>query len=241
MNLLIYHGKDELIEDLAEFIIKIGNEAIADSGRFNFVLTGGSSPKTLYQQLSTKYKDQLDWQKVYFFFGDERNVSSTDKDYNGLMAAESLLNPLNIAADHIFYVNTKLGPVEAAEAYQDAITIHFNGATPAFDLILLGMGDDAHTASLFPETDILENTDIGVEAVFVEKLNTYRISMTAALINNAKNIAFLVFGKSKAEAIKCVIEPEEENANLYPAQLIKPNEGNVTWFIDQEAAALLNS
>jgi 6-phosphogluconolactonase len=241
MNQLIYHSKEELIEDLAEFIIKIGTEAIADSGRFNFVLTGGSSPKTLYQQLSTKYKDQLDWQKVYFFFGDERNVSFTDKDYNGLMAAETLLNPLNIADDHVFYVNTKLGPVEAAEAYQTAITLHFNGAPPAFDLILLGMGDDAHAASLFPGTDILEITDIGVEAVFVEKLNTYRISMTAAMINSAKNIAFLVFGKSKAEAVKNVIEPEEEDTNLYPAQLIKPYDGNVTWFLDQEAAALLNT
>ncbi|MGN7205074.1 6-phosphogluconolactonase [Pedobacter sp. SAFR-022] len=241
MNLLIYHGKDELLEDLAEFILKIGNDAIAESGRFNFVLTGGSSPKTLYQQLATKYKDQLDWQKVFFFFGDERNVSATDKDYNGLMAAESLLKPLGIKEDHIFYVDTNLSPVEAAAAYQNSILLHFNGAQPSFDLILLGMGDDAHTASLFPETEILESSEVGVEAVFVEKLNTYRISMTAGLINNAKNIAFLVFGKSKADAVKNVIESEEENTSLYPAQLINPPNGHVTWFLDQEAAALLNS
>ena len=241
MNLLIYHGKDELLEDLAAFILKVGNEAIAESGRFNFVLTGGSSPKTLYQQLATKYKDELDWQRVYFFFGDERNVSSTDKDYNGLMAAESLLNPLNIQKDHIFYVNTSLSPVEAALEYQNAINMHFNGAQPVFDLILLGMGDDAHTASLFPDTDILESSEIGVEAVFVEKLNTYRISMTAGLINNAKNITFLVFGKSKAEAVKNVIESEDENSTRYPAQLIKPYNGHVTWFLDQEAASQLNT
>lgn len=241
MNLLIYHGKDELLEDLAEFILKIGNDAIEESGRFNFVLTGGSSPKTLYQQLSTKYKDQLDWEKVFFFFGDERNVSATDKDYNGLMAAESLLQPLGIKDDHIFYVNTSLSPVEAAAAYQTAINLHFNGAQPSFDLILLGMGDDAHTASLFPDTEILESSEIGVEAVFVEKLNTYRISMTAGLINHATNIAFLVFGKSKADAVKNVIESEEENTTLYPAQLIRPENGHVTWFLDQEAAALLNT
>lgn len=241
MNLLIYHGKDELLEDLAAFILKVGNEAIAESGRFNFVLTGGSSPKTLYQQLATKYKDELDWQRVYFFFGDERNVSSTDKDYNGLMAAESILNPLNIQKDHIFYVNTSLSPVEAALEYQNAINMHFNGAQPVFDLILLGMGDDAHTASLFPDTDILESSEVGVEAVFVEKLNTYRISMTAGLINNAKNITFLVFGKSKAEAVKNVIESEEENSTRYPAQLIKPYNGHVTWFLDQEAASQLNT
>lgn len=241
MNLLIYHGKDELLEDLAAFILKVGNEAIAENGRFNFVLTGGSSPKTLYQQLATKYKDDLDWQRVYFFFGDERNVSSTDKDYNGLMAAESLLNPLEIKKDHIFYVNTSLSPVEAALDYQNAINMHFNGAQPVFDLILLGMGDDAHTASLFPDTEILESSDVGVEAVFVEKLNTYRISMTAGLISNAKNITFLVFGKSKAEAVKNVIESEEENSTRYPAQLIKPFNGHVTWFLDQDAAAQLNT
>lgn len=241
MNLLIYHGKDELLEDLAAFILKIGNQAIAENGRFNFVLTGGSSPKSLYEQLSTKYKEQLDWEKVFFFFGDERNVSVTDKDYNGRMAAESLLNPLGIKEDHIFYINTSLSPVEAAAEYQNSINMHFGGAQPAFDLILLGMGDDAHTASLFPETDILESSEVGVESVFVDKLNTYRISMTAGLINNAKNIAFLVFGKSKAEAIKNVIESEEENTRRYPAQLIKPYDGHVTWFIDQEAASLLNN
>ena len=241
MNLLIYHAKDELLEDLAEFILKVGNDAIAKNGRFNFVLTGGSSPKTLYQQLSTKYKDKLDWQNVFFFFGDERNVSATDKDYNGLMAADSLLKPLNIAPDHIFYVNTSLSPVEAAAEYQSAINMHFGGGHVSFDLILLGMGDDAHTASLFPETEILESNEVGVEAVFVEKLNTYRISMTAGLINNAKNIAFLVFGKSKAIAVKNVIESDEENTTLYPAQLIDPYEGHVTWFLDQEAAALLNT
>lgn len=241
MNLLIYQGKEELLDDLAAYIIKIGKQAIADTGRFNFVLTGGSSPKTLYQQLSSTYKDQLDWQKVYFFFGDERNVSATDKDYNGLMAKEAILDPLNISEDHIFYVNTKLGPVEAAEAYHQAINIHFNSAIPTFDLILLGMGDDAHTASLFPETEILDNNDIAVEAVFVEKLNTYRISMTAPMINQAKHIAFLVFGNSKAAAVKSVVEKELEDTKLYPAQLIKAIDGNVTWFMDQEAAALLKT
>lgn len=241
MNLLIYHAKEELLEDLAAYILKIGNEAIAENGRFNFVLTGGSSPKTLYEQLATKYRAQLDWKNVYFFFGDERNVVATDKDYNGLMAAESLLTPLEIQEDHIFFINTSLSPIEAASAYQNAINMHFNGAQPSFDLILLGMGDDAHTASLFPETEILESSEVGVEAVFVEKLNTYRISMTSGLINNAKHIAFLVFGGSKAEAVKHVIEPEEEDGTLYPAQLIKPYDGHVTWFLDQEAAALLNT
>jgi 6-phosphogluconolactonase len=241
MNLLIYKTQEELIHDLAEYVITIAKKAIADQECFNFVLTGGNSPKALYHSLATTYKDAIDWKKVYFFFGDERNVLPTHDSYNGLMAKESILDPLNIALDHIFYVDTALAPEKAAIEYGKAISTHFNGADLTFDLILLGMGDDAHTASLFPETEILNNHDVAVDSVYVEKLSTYRISFTAPLINKAKNIAFLVFGTSKAEAIKHVIEDEEKDSNLYPAQLIEPFEGAITWFIDEDAASLLES
>jgi 6-phosphogluconolactonase len=239
MSVLIYNDKESLFSDLAEYILKIGNEAIRERGRFNFVLTGGSSPKTLYQALATTYRDRLDWNQVYFFFGDERDVSPENESYNGLMARNAILDPLGIAADHIFYVNTRLNPQEAAEDYSNAITAHFRGETPAFDLILLGMGDEAHTASMFPDTDILTNEAATVAAVYVEKLSANRISFTAPLINLANNVAFLVFGSGKAEAVKQVIEPEERNPMLYPAQLIQPIEGSLTWFLDEDAAALL--
>jgi 6-phosphogluconolactonase len=239
MNQLIYKDKDELLDDLAAYILKIGSEAIDERGVFNFVLTGGSSPKALYQSLATTYKDQLDWTKVYFFFGDERYVDSGNSNYNGRMAKESILAPLGIPADHIFYVDTKLTPKEAAIDYMKAISAHFQGALPSFDLILLGMGDEAHTASLFPDTEILKNTEPTVDSVYVEKLAAYRVSFTAPLINLAKNIAFLVFGSSKAEAVKSVIEPIDKNPMLYPAQLIEPIIGNLTWFLDEQAASLL--
>lgn len=241
MNLLIYKTKAELLNDLAEYIITIGEKAIAENDRFNFVLTGGNSPKELYSMLATTYREKLDWTKVYFFVGDERNVPPGHESYNGLMARKSLLDPLNVAADHIFFVDTTLAPEKAAIEYAKAITAHFDGADLTFDLILLGMGDDAHTASLFPETEVLTNTEVTVDSVYVDKLATYRITFTAPLINKAKNVAFLVFGESKAEAIKHVIEDETKNTSLYPSQLIAPIDGGLTFFLDSEAAKLLES
>jgi 6-phosphogluconolactonase len=240
MNVLIYKTKEELLKDLAEDIIKIGEKAITDNDRFNFVLTGGNSPKELYTLLATTYRDELDWTKVYFFIGDERNVPPGHESYNGLLAKKSILDPLNIAADHIFFVDTTLEPAQAASAYVQAITTHFEGADLSFDLILLGMGDDAHTASLFPGTAVLENKEVTVADVYVDKLSTYRITFTAPLINKAKNIAFLVFGASKAEAIKHVLGDETKDTQVYPSQLISPIDGNLTFFLDTDAASLLD-
>ncbi|QNK61384.1 6-phosphogluconolactonase [Pedobacter sp. PAMC26386] len=241
MNLLIYKTKSELLKDLADYIIAIAEKAIAEKDCFNFVLTGGNSPKDLYEMLSTEYREKLDWSKVYFFIGDERNVPPGHENYNGLMAKKSILSPLNVAADHIFFVDTTLAPEKAAIEYAKAITTHFDGADLAFDLILLGMGDDGHTASLFPGTDILTSKEVTVESVFVEKLATYRISFTAPLINKAKNIAFLVFGEAKAEALKHVIEDQPKNTQLYPSELINPIDGSLTWFLDSDAAKLLDN
>ncbi len=240
MNVLIYNTQPELFEDLVEYIINIANKSIEEKDCFNFVLTGGNSPKVLYEMLATTYKDKIDWTKVYFFFGDERNVAPNHESYNGLMAKNAILAPLNIAEDHIFYVNTNLEPEKAAIEYHKAITNHFDGADLSFDLILLGMGDDAHTASLFPGTTILKSTEVEIDSVYVEKLSTYRISFTAPLINKAKNIAFLVFGEGKANAVKHVIEDENKNTDLYPTQLINPVDGNVTWFLDNAAAGQLD-
>jgi 6-phosphogluconolactonase len=241
MNLLIYKTKNELLKDLAEYIITIGEKAIAEKDCFNFVLTGGNSPKELYSLLATEYRDKLDWTKVFFFIGDERNVPPGHESYNGLMARKSIIDPLNVAADHVFFVDTTLAPEKAAIEYAKEITNHFDGADLAFDLILLGMGDDAHTASLFPGTEVLGNKEVTVDSVFVEKLDTYRITFTAPLINKAKNVAFLVFGESKAEAIKHVIEDQTKNTALYPSQLIDPIDGGLTFFLDSEAAKLLDN
>ncbi len=240
MNLHIFKSITELNEELAKYIIKIANEAIAEKGRFDFVLTGGNSPKELYQQLSSTYKNQIDWTKVFFFFGDERNVKPDHKDYNGLMAKENFFTNLQTPADHIFYIDTTLEPEEAAFAYKNALEKHFDQKEIIFDLILLGMGDDAHTASIFPHTSLVNNQEKTVAEVWVDKLNTYRISLTAPLINSAKNIAFITFGENKAEALKHVIGDERKDFSTYPAQLIKPLDGNLDWFVDEAATAFLN-
>jgi 6-phosphogluconolactonase len=240
MNLRIFKSIDELNEDLASYVIEIANKSIATNGRFNFVLTGGNSPKMLYKSLATIYKERIDWTKVFFFIGDERNVLPNHKDYNGLMAKETLLDELQVNSAHILLVDTTIPPMEAAKAYKDALDGHFNNEPIIFDLILLGMGDDAHTASIFPHTDLVNNQEENVCAVWVEELNTYRISFTAPLINKARNIAFITYGENKAEALKHVIGDEQKDYNTYPAQLIKPIDGNLDWFVDEGATSLLD-
>jgi 6-phosphogluconolactonase len=238
MKLNIFKSQAELNEQLAQYVITIANKAITEKGRFDFVLTGGSSPKGLYHLLSTAYKNQIDWNKVYFFFGDERTVLPFEKDYNGLMAKESFFDNLELKDEHIFYVDTNLLPEEAAADYKQKLAEHFAEKAIVFDLILLGMGDDAHTASIFPHTTLVNDTEATVASVWVEKLHTNRVSLTAPLINQAKNIAFITFGENKAQALSKVLGDEKDYAN-YPSQLIDPVKGELQWFVDEAAVSLL--
>ncbi|MBC7419008.1 MAG: 6-phosphogluconolactonase, partial [Pedobacter sp.] len=215
MNLLIYKSVDVLNRALADHVIKIANQAIEEKGSFSLVLTGGNSPKELYRLLSTEYKDKIDWNKVYFFFGDERNVSPDSNDYNGGMAKKNLFDNLNTASNHIFYVDTTLSPEAAAVSYKNTIDQYFTGKDIIFDLILLGMGDDGHTASIFPNTPLVNDKTVGVSSVFVEKLDAYRISFTAPLINEAENIAVLVFGEGKASALKHVTTDKDKDPDIF--------------------------
>lgn len=239
MKLNVYQTLAALNESLAQYVIKLAKHAITNHGKFNFVLTGGNSPKELYKLLSTTYKNQIEWEKVYFFFGDERTVLPTHKDYNGLMAKENLFDNLQTNRANIFYFDTSLSPVEAAKAYKNALDKHFEPKEISFDLVLLGMGDDAHTASIFPHTELVNHSEATVASVFVEKLNTYRISLTAPLINKAKNVAFITFGENKAEALKHVLGDTDKNYQNYPAQLIQPSNGELVWFVDDKATSLL--
>ncbi len=241
MNLLVYQTTEELKIDLADYIIKIAEMSIEEKDCFNFVLTGGSSPIALYQYLAKECKDRIDWEKVYFFFGDERYVSADDENYNGLMAKKNLLDPLGIHSAQIFYVNTTLPPEEAAADYKKSIDKHFKDAEIEFDLVLLGMGDDAHTASIFPHTALVNSNKATVSSVYVDQLNTHRISFTAPLINQADHVVFLVFGENKAKALKHVLEDAEKKYASYPSQLINPVNGKLTWFVDEAATSYLRS
>ena len=239
MKLHIYYTENETIKALANFFVATVNTAIRKNDECSVVLSGGNSPKKLYQLLaSDEYKNKIDWSKITFFFGDERYVPFNDKENNGLMAKQTLFEPLQIDESKIFYIGTSLSPEHDAANYTDAIFTYFGERQIKFDLILLGLGDNSHTASLFPYTNVLHEEKAIVRSVFLEDKKIYRITMTAPLINDAHNIAFLVYGKTKAEAVHRVLKGEK-NIELYPAQLIQPLDGTTNWFMDKVAARLV--
>lgn len=240
MGLNIYNTADEAINALAQAICHASELAIKKRGQFNLVLSGGSSPKKLYELLASKqYHNKIAWNKTYFFFGDERFVSENDSQRNSLMIRKILFDPLKITKSHIFSIDTTGTPEEAAEKYQHLIESHFQHQPIEFDFNLLGLGDNSHTASLFPYTSVLEETEPVVKSVFVKEVDMYRITMTAALINQSRHIAFLVFGEGKAEAVFHVLRDQAGSDMKYPARLISKDEKKVQWFLDRAAAARL--
>ena len=231
----IFTNPDAVLLALAEFIVSQSKNSIEREGRFNLVLSGGSSPKKLYELLaSSAYRNKIEWKHVFFFFGDERYVPLDHKDSNFLMAKNTLFDSLKIPDDHVFPIDTSLPPAESAAAYEKQIRNHFT-STCKFDLILLGLGDNSHTASLFPHTIVLHEKKALVKEIFVKEVNMYRITFTAPLINLAHAVAFLVYGESKAEAVHHILK-DSSNVEEYPAQLIKPENGELNWFLDEAAA-----
>lgn len=235
----IYATVEAVLHGLADYFVAQAGAAIAARGRFSVALSGGSSPKKLYELLASEaYREQVAWEQVFFFFGDERDVPPTDAESNFRMAKTALLDPLHIPAAHVFAVNTLLPPPEAAQAYTTSIEAYFGPAKARFDLVLLGLGDNSHTASLFPHTAVLHVATAGAQEVFVEEKQVYRITLTAPLINQAHAVAFLVFGADKAAAVQSVMHGERD-IETYPAQLIAPKEGELHWFLDEAAAGNL--
>ena len=237
----IFDKVDLLFLSIADFIVAKAKESISREGRFSLVLSGGNSPKRLHELLaSEKYRNQIEWEKVFFFFGDERYVPANHSDSNYLMAKTTLFDPLKISKAQIFPINTSLPPAGAAKGYEKDIVTFFGGKPPHFDLIILGLGDNSHTASLFPHTDVLQEKEALVKEEYIEEVKMYRITFTAPLINQANQVAFLLFGAGKAEAVYHILE-DERNIEQYPAQLIKPQAGELHWFMDRDAASKLKS
>jgi 6-phosphogluconolactonase len=237
LSIHVYETPEELAEAAARAFADKAGEAIAERGRFAVVLAGGSTPEAMYGILASDYADRIDWSRVYVFFGDERPVPPDHDDSNHKMASEMLLDHVPVANVH--RMRGELPPDEAAETYEEELRTFFRTEeVPRFDLILLGIGADGHTASLFPETAALEVSDRWVVANPVLKLDAARITLTVPVINAALTVYFLVAGEDKAEALRKILESDAD-PRAYPARLIQP-QGGPEWMLDQAAASELS-
>ncbi len=249
----IYRDPEELAQKAARRFARLADQYVVGCGRFTVALSGGSTPRAMFSLLAAApFLDTVPWASIYFFWGDERCVPPDHQDSNYRMASETLLSKVPVHPENIFRIPAELpDPEQAAEQYAATLTQFFlagPGATrtgtaplsnvPRFDLILLGMGPDGHTASLFPHTTALQAGERIVVANYVEKFKANRITLTAATINNARNVTFAAAGKDKAESLAGVLEGVYQ-PDLYPSQLIHPRNGTLLWMVDEAAASLL--
>ncbi len=238
----IFENGDKLALAATKFVISAAKKAIKKTGRFTIALSGGSTPDKMFTLLaSQKFSEQVDWRNVFIFWGDERCVPASNPENNSHQAKKLLLSIVPVPAENIFAVPTRMQPANAALKYAKTIREFFRSDMPVFDLILLGMGDDGHTASLFPGTAVVHEQEAIIKEVFVPKVDMFRITFTAPLINHAKQILFLISGKKKANALQKVLQGRK-NIDTYPAQTITGAENNkVFFYVDVEAAAKLKS
>ena len=234
MSLRVYEDKAALADAVARDFAERAQAAIRASGRFAVALAGGSTPKVVYETLARDYAGSLDWSRVHVLFGDERTVPPDHEDSNYKMAKETLLDHVPIGSVH--RMRGELPPEAAAAEYEQELRVFF-GEPPRFDLVMLGIGGDGHTASLFPETPALEVTDRLAVANPVPRLETTRLTLTAPVINAARAVVFLVAGEDKAEALREILEGDAD-PRAYPAKLVGPD-GDLAWMVDWEAARLL--
>ena len=230
----------ELFRAAAEVFSKIGEQAIRDRGRYTVALSGGNTPRALHQELVTNGRDRLNWEKVFFFWGDERHVPPDFPESNYRMAKETLLSKLAIPGDHIFRMPGELPDAEQGAAiYEQNLREFFHlapGEFPRLDFILLGLGPEGHTASLFPDTKALEEKHRWVVGNWVGVHSTWRITCTYPLLNHGANVMFLVDGGGKAEIVRTALQ--DPSAHL-PCQGVKPENGELMWYLDQAAGAKL--
>ena len=241
MTIETHPDKEAVCFSAACEIVSCAAIAISERGRFTLALSGGSTPKRLYEILAEDFQDQVEWPKVHFFWGDERSVPPDHDDSNFRMATEALA-PLKLDDSRIHRMEADREDRDAAASeYQAKIASIFGvdaeGDPPAFDMILLGMGPDGHTASLFPETDARGVTDKGVAGEVGGKLDAWRLTFTRPLINQAEEVLFLVAGADKADPLFEVFTGPPEPQRL-PSQLIRP-QGHLSWYVDSDAVARL--
>jgi 6-phosphogluconolactonase len=240
-NLNIFQTTDKLYKAAAEYFIDHSKKSIASKGRFVVSLSGGQTPQKLYSLLAEPhFHNQVQWNKTFIFWGDERCVPLDDERNNAHQAKLILLDKIEIPKSNIHFIPVNLSPEDAAFNYEKNVIDFFGKEAAKFDLVLLGLGENGHTASLFPGTKVIDEQAAGVRAIYVKEEKMFRITMTAPLINQAHAILFLVAGENKSEILKEVLSAPYQ-PDIIPAQLITPVDGKVLWFVDSGAAALIKT
>lgn len=230
-----------LCQNAMKIFIQLAQENIDRKGNFIIALSGGNTPNLLYDLMAkNEIARNLAWDKIYVFWGDERYVDYQNPENNAFQAYKHLLKKISIPEKNIFRIPVTGNTRQDAGKYQKEIADFFNGKHPAFDLIFLGLGDEGHTASIFPGSELLHEKQALVKDIYVEVKKSQRISFTPVLLNAAKEVVFMVTGITKAKAVKEIIEGKYQ-PDIYPAQIVKPRKGNITWLLDNAAASQLSS
>jgi 6-phosphogluconolactonase len=231
---------EALSREAGALLVELANDSIASKGRFVVALSGGVTPRRMYSLLGgTPFRDQVDWGHVHFFWTDERCVPEGDEASNFKRADDLFLSKVLVPKENIHRMKGEEEPAKAAEDYEREIREFFGKpGYPNFDLVLLGLGEDGHTASLFPESESLHEKRKLVIPIYLKRPSLNRITLSLPVLNSAKDVLFLVAGESKVPIIRKVLG-EGGHKESYPAGLIQPVNGKVTWLIDQEAASKL--
>jgi 6-phosphogluconolactonase len=239
-TILVFETTEQVALAAAERFVAHAHNSISKQEFFSVALSGGNTPRRMYELLATEpFKTRIEWSGVHIFFGDERAVPADHPDSNYRLAHEALISHVPIPPDNVHPINGAGDAITNAHLYERNLRLFFSGSEwPRLDLVLLGLGKDGHTASLFPGTSALSESRAWVMANRVEDLRTYRITLTARAINAAANVEFLVTGAEKAPALAGVLDGPRDPEHL-PAQLIKPESGSLIWLVDMQAASKL--
>jgi len=242
MKLHIYKNQEDLANELALWISAVIESTLQNQEFFTLALSGGATPQILYKKLADpEFREQINWNRVHIFWGDERAVPFNDDRNNAKMAYSLLIDRIGIPAAQVHAMRTDIEPVFAAKEYEKILHTYFDNTVTSFDLILLGIGEDGHTLSIFPGSPLLEAEEQNwVNAVYHEGQHMYRITLTPVIVNRSSRIAFMVEGSNKAKILKEVIEGNYSPSTL-PAQLIKPENGELHWFLDKASAKRLSN
>jgi 6-phosphogluconolactonase len=237
----ICSSKSDLAQMVAEQIIEICNKTISRADICTVALAGGSTPREVYSMLaSAPHRERIDWNAVRLFWGDERAVSPDHRESNFGMTRETLLQGIEIPAKNVHRIQGEVDPEIAALEYAEILQAEFGTKFPEFDLVLLGIGEDGHTASLFPGTPAVAEQERSVTEVFVQKMNTWRITLTLPVLNRARHVIFTVVGQAKGEIVKMIMNLDKPSHEL-PASLVQPDQGRLYWFFDSAAGASVTS